>query len=193
MCPRYRCPAASPQTACRSAVRWWPRLGTTSSCSSWHVLTRARRHGTKGGHVWTPDRPTPLQGPSQSNRGYGRPVDMCGPQIVSDEDKTRIAAYQARFREVTHSPFGRDDQIGMLNLITMDSVSRVLSEIDPGRVFDLATDYFVGMPNWMASGDPAYQIWMSHTPNGTVLDDLVGVGREENELVSYSGDCIAMY
>jgi kynurenine formamidase len=118
---------------------------------------------------------------------------MCGPQIVSDEDKTRIAAYQARFREVTHSPFGREDQIGMLNLITMDSVSRVLSEIEPGRVFDLATDYFVGMPNWIASGDPTYQIWMSHTPTGTVVDDLVGVGREENELVSYSGDCIAMY
>jgi kynurenine formamidase len=118
---------------------------------------------------------------------------MCGPQVVSEETKSKIASYQARFREVTSSPYGPDDEIGMLNLITMDSVSKVMSEIQTGRVFDLATDYFVGMPTWVASGDPPFQMWMSHTPAGTVLDDRVGVGREENELVSYSGDCMLMY
>jgi kynurenine formamidase len=118
---------------------------------------------------------------------------MCGSEIVSDADKNRIAAYRARVREVTQSPFGKDDEIGMLNMITHDSVARVMSEIRMGTIFDLSTDYFIGMPNWTASGDPPYQIWMSHTPAGTIRDDPMAVGPEENELVAYSGDCITMY
>ncbi len=34
---------------------------------------------------------------------------------------------------------------------------------------------------------------MSHTPRGTLVDNPAGVPRSENELVSYSGDCISMY
>ena len=94
---------------------------------------------------------------------------MCGPQIISEAERNRIAAYQARFQEVTQSPFGKDDEIGMLNLITEDSVSRVLSEIRTGKVFDLSVDYFMGMPNWTGFGDPPYQIWMTHTPAGSVI------------------------
>jgi kynurenine formamidase len=118
---------------------------------------------------------------------------MCGPNLITGERKDKIAAYNAEFRKVSQSPFGKDDEIGMLNLIGPDSMRKVLSEIDPGKVFDLATDYFIGMPNWVAGGDPAYQIWMSHTPRGTILDDPMGVGREHNELVGYSGDCITTY
>jgi kynurenine formamidase len=61
------------------------------------------------------------------------------------------------------------------------------------RVFDLSVDYFVGMPSFAMLGDPTFQIWMSHTPSGTVVDDPIGVGPEQNRRVSLSGDCIAMY
>ncbi len=118
---------------------------------------------------------------------------MCGPALVDERTKRHIAAYAAKFREVTKSPFGDDDEIGMVNLITADSMRAVLSEADYGMVFDLGVDYFMGMPAWTAAGDPPFQIWMSHTPDGTLLDDPMGVGQEQNELVSYSGDCILMY
>lgn len=118
---------------------------------------------------------------------------MCGPGIVSAEDRDRIAAFSAKVRTATASPFGPDDQIGMLNLMTGDSIRSVFSELDGGKVFDLGVDYFIGMPSWAAAGDPTYQIWMSHTPHGSVIDDLAKVGEEQNRLVSYSGDCILMY
>jgi hypothetical protein len=105
----------------------------------------------------------------------------------------RIAALNARFREVSQSPFGPADQIGMLNLVTAESIHRVITEIRSGKIFDLAVDYFIGMPSWTQTGDPPFQMWMSHTPRGTVIDDPAQVGRTENELVSYSGDCITMY
>jgi hypothetical protein len=49
------------------------------------------------------------------------------------------------------------------------------------------------MASWAAAGDPTYQIWMTHTPRGSVIDDLAGVGEEQNRLVSYSGDSVLMY
>jgi kynurenine formamidase len=104
-----------------------------------------------------------------------------------------IAARHADYRKVSESPFGADDEIGMLNLMTPASRARILAEADAARPFDLAVDYFVGMPSWVQAGDPAFQIWMSHTPAGTVVEDPMGVGREQNHLVGYSGDCIAMY
>lgn len=104
-----------------------------------------------------------------------------------------IAARSASYRKVSSSPFGAEDQIGMLNLITGSSRSAVFNEADAGRLFDLSVDYFIGMPSWVQAGDPAFQIWMSHTPSGTVQDDPVGVGPEQNRLVGYSGDCLTMY
>jgi hypothetical protein len=64
------------------------------------------------------------------------------------------------------SPYGPDDEIGRLNLITPDSRQRILSRVDPARIYDLSVDYFMGMPTWVAAGDPNYQIWMSHSPPG---------------------------
>ena len=118
---------------------------------------------------------------------------MCGPTVVSTADRDRIAAYNAKVRVASMSPFGPDDQIGMVNLMDSESIRRVMSEIDPHKVFDLAVDYFVGMPSFTLAGDPPYQIWMSHTPAGSIVDDLAGVGSAQNTLVSYSGDCILMY
>jgi kynurenine formamidase len=118
---------------------------------------------------------------------------MCGPSIVTEEDKDRIAAYSAAYRQVSKSPFGDDDEIGMLNLISPESSREVMRRADAGKIFDLGVDYFLGMPSWTAAGDPPYQIWMSHTPQGTIADDPLKLGRKHNELVSYSGDCVQMY
>jgi kynurenine formamidase len=91
------------------------------------------------------------------------------------------------------SPWGQDDEIGRLNLITAESRGRAMSGIDPTRTFDLGIDLFVGMPSWSAAGDPSFAIWMTHTPTGTIVDNPMGKPREMNELVGYSGDSIAMY
>mgnify|MGYP006206290383 CR=1 FL=1 len=91
------------------------------------------------------------------------------------------------------SPWGGDDQIGRLNLMTDDSRAAVLSRIRGGTVYDLGVEYHKGMPSWSLLGDPTYQIWMTHTPKGTVADDVLGLGREMHEHVSYSGDAVLMY
>jgi kynurenine formamidase len=118
---------------------------------------------------------------------------MCSYHFVDEAMRQKIAACQARFREATASPFGGDDQIGMLNLIDARSRDAIVSRADAGKVFDLSVDYFVGMPSWIAANDPGYQIWMTHTPRGEELDDVMGKGRAANELVSYSGDAISLY
>jgi kynurenine formamidase len=118
---------------------------------------------------------------------------MCGPSVVSESERNRIAALNATFREVSQSPFGPDDEIGMLNLMTSDSMRSVLSEIDGYKVFDLAVDYFIGMPSWTASGEPTYQMSVIRTPHGNVIDDYMGAGRDKNELESSCGDAISMY
>ena len=118
---------------------------------------------------------------------------MCTPSYVDEAMKRKIAAYGAKFREVTASPFGSEDEIGMLNLIDAASRDAIVSRADASRVFDLSVDHFVGMPGWLAAGDPPYQFWMTHTPGGEVQTDSMHVGRATNELVSYSGDAVSMY
>lgn len=118
---------------------------------------------------------------------------MCGPGMIDDKTRSMIAAYAAKFRQVTQSPFGTEDEIGMLNLITPQQSRDVLRAADAGSTIDLSVDYFVGMPSWTKAGDPGFQQWMTHTPAGTVLDDITGVGEAQNSLVSYSGDAMSMY
>jgi kynurenine formamidase len=95
--------------------------------------------------------------------------------------------------DVGRSPWGPQDQVGRLNLMTDASRLAVLSRIGSGKVYDLSVDYFIGMPSWQAVGDPRYQFWLTHSPRGTVVDDPVKVGRRANERVSYTGDAISMY
>jgi kynurenine formamidase len=102
------------------------------------------------------------------------------------------AAYSEN-RHVGQSPWGPDDEIGRLNLITEQSRSEILSRISGGKTYDLSVDYFIGMPSWQAAGDPHYRIWMTHTPDGTVVDDPLGVGGTMNEHVSYTGAAVSMY
>lgn len=99
----------------------------------------------------------------------------------------------AQARHVGVSPWGGDDEIGRLNLITEASRAAILARISGGSAYDLSVEYFIGMPSWQAAGDPHYRIWMTHTPEGTVIDDPLGVGVTMNEHVSYSGAAVSMY
>jgi kynurenine formamidase len=118
---------------------------------------------------------------------------MCGPEFITEETRRRIAAHAAAFRKVTKSPFGPEDEIGMLNLLAPEAARSVIRRADGGAALDLSVDMFMGMPSWTKAGDPPFQQWMTHTPKGTVHDDLTGYGRGQNELVSYSGDAVSMY
>ena len=59
------------------------------------------------------------------------------------------------------SPWGPKDEIGRLNLMTAESRARVLARIRGGKAYDLAVEYFIGMPSWQAAGDPHYQLCRS--------------------------------
>lgn len=99
---------------------------------------------------------------------------------------------QARIKVAT-SPWGPDDELGALNYLNPEKSVAVLARVDGSRSYDLSIDYFVGMPSFQAAGDPGYQIFMSHTPAGTVVDNLNGVGQAGNRHVCYSGDVVFMY
>ena len=118
---------------------------------------------------------------------------MCSDSMVSAAMKGKIAAHAAAFRKATASPFGSEDEIGMLNLIDAASRQAIMDRADPTRIYDLSVDNFVGMPGWFGAGDQPYQIWMTHTPGGEQVDDVMNVGEVGNDLVSYSGDSISMY
>jgi kynurenine formamidase len=118
---------------------------------------------------------------------------MCGPSYLDDHTRSRIAAWSAVRHKVTLSPFGVDDQIGMLNLVTPEISASMLAQADATRIFDLSVDLFPGMPTWTQGGEPPFQIWMNHTPQGSVVDDPVGVGAEQNRLVGWSADSLSMF
>jgi kynurenine formamidase len=118
---------------------------------------------------------------------------MCVACYVDEAMKQKIIAYNAEFHQVTRSPYGKDDQIGMLNLIDAQSRSAILGRADASKVFDLSVDNFVGMPGWFGAGDQPYQIWMTHTPAGEIVANSMGASLEANTLVGYSGDSISMY
>ena len=104
-------------------------------------------------------------------------------------------SYAADFPKQTvgTSPWGEHDEIGRLNMMTAESQARIMTKIDATKVFDLAVEYFVGMPSWQAAGDPHYQFWMTHTPRGAVVDNVLNMGHDVNQHVSYSGSAFSMY
>jgi kynurenine formamidase len=71
--------------------------------------------------------------------------------------------------------------------------SAILQACDASRIFDLSVEYFVGMPSWTAAKDPKYEIWMTHTPQGTIHDGLSGMAEYVHRTYSYSGSAISMY
>jgi kynurenine formamidase len=94
---------------------------------------------------------------------------------------------------VGQSPWGPDDEIGRLNLMTAASRSAIMARADASRSYDLSVEYFVGMPSWHGIGDPRYQFWLTHTPRGATVDDPMKVGAATNRHVSYTGDAVSMY
>jgi kynurenine formamidase len=104
-----------------------------------------------------------------------------------------VALHVSAKPTVGASPWGSKDEIGRLNLMTKESRADVLGRVRGGAVYDLSVEYFIGMPSWQAAGDPHYQMWMTHTPHGTVVSDPMKLGNAQNEHVSYSGSAISMY
>lgn len=91
--------------------------------------------------------------------------------------------------EIAHT----EDEIGALNRITPASTLAVLSRVSSGKTYDLSVEYYVGMPSYYFLGQPRYQIWNVHTPQGTIVDDPTGIGPEANARVTYSAQAISMY
>ena len=71
------------------------------------------------------------------------------------------------------------NEIGRLAWMTGESQAAALAQADASRPFDLAVDYFMGMPAWTVLGDPKYDIWLTHTPQGEGHD--------------YAGTAVSMY
>jgi kynurenine formamidase len=84
--------------------------------------------------------------------------------------------------EVAKSPYGPDDEIGVLNELTADHSLTVLQRVSSGKVYDLSVDYFVGMPGLadMGMGDPPFHMWMTHTPSGVKVEKLSPAGSSDN-------------
>jgi kynurenine formamidase len=102
-----------------------------------------------------------------------------------------IVAQHATPGIVTRSPFGPDDEQGMLNHLTPELRGEVTARIDASRMYDLAVEFFPGMPEYLEAQDQPYQICLCHTPAGTLIDG--GAGIFQTDVVGYSGDSISLY
>jgi kynurenine formamidase len=91
------------------------------------------------------------------------------------------------------SPGGPADELGALRALADVDITGLMLRVDASRIFDLGVDLFLGMPSFQGAGDPPFQIWMTHTPSGTVVDNANAVGSEINGCVGYSGDVVLMY
>lgn len=76
--------------------------------------------------------------------------------------------------EVATSPYGPDDERGLLNELDDASRLAVLSRITTGRVYDLSVENFPGMPGLvhLGMGDPDFHLWMTHTPDGLAVEGI---------------------
>ncbi len=96
-------------------------------------------------------------------------------------------------QSVGTSPWGKNDELGRLNLMTDKSRQKIMQRAQWSKVYDLSVEYYVGMPSWQEAGDPQYQFWMTHTPKGAVVDNVLNFGEKINQHVSYSGSAVSMY
>jgi kynurenine formamidase len=112
---------------------------------------------------------------------------------VQEESLTYEALLERDSLKVSKSPWGPDDEVGRVNWVTPELTKEILQSLDGTHVFDLSVDFFMGMPSWTKFGDPPYQICMTHTPPGSVVDDSSGAGRNVHETWSYCGDAVSMY
>ncbi|MGI9557717.1 MAG: cyclase family protein [Solirubrobacterales bacterium] len=119
------------------------------------------------------------------------------PGKEADDSADRELTYEALLDRdglrVSRSPWGPDDDLGRLNWMTAEQQAGILARVDGGRTFDLAVDYFLGMPAWTVAQDPKYEIWMTHTPKGTLNDNLTGHGPSVHGRYAYAGSAVTMY
>src|SRR5216684_5739528 len=54
--------------------------------------------------------------------------EMCGPVLLSEDQRKNIVAYHSKFNEASASPFGPADEVGMLNHMTADTRRAAMSE-----------------------------------------------------------------
>jgi kynurenine formamidase len=111
----------------------------------------------------------------------------------SESDLTYEPLLERDGVRVSRSPWGPDDEIGRLNWITPEGSLDLLARVTGARIFDLSVDYFMGMPSFQAFGDPSYQIWMTHTPHGSTVDNGSGSGADVHQKYSWCGDAVSMY
>lgn len=84
--------------------------------------------------------------------------------------------------DVAKSPYGPDDEIGVLNELTEAHTLAVLQRVSSGKTYDLSVTNFVGMPGLadLGMGDPPFQMWMTHTPRGMRVEQLAPAGGPPN-------------
>jgi len=105
-----------------------------------------------------------------------------------------LLTYGATAQETAgKSPWGPNDEIGTLNMMSGQSQLQALQSVKLGKTYDLSVPYFVGMPGFNVFGDPQYQYWLTHTPHGTVVDNPNFQGESMNRKVSYTSDAISMF
>ena len=72
--------------------------------------------------------------------------------------------------QVGESPWGPEDEIGTLNMMSDTSRMEILQRIDAGKIYDLGVELFIGMPDCCSAafGDTVFGINRS---GYTVLHD----------------------
>jgi kynurenine formamidase len=94
--------------------------------------------------------------------------------------------------DIPKSEFGVNDEVGALNRLTDTSRLQILSRITGGKVYDLSVDTFPGMPGLvdLGMGDPDFHMWMTHTPEGLVIEGI-SPGDVEGDFALYD-DAVIM-
>ena len=67
-----------------------------------------------------------------------------------------------------------------MNWITGESRREVLEHLDGRETFDLGIEYFSGCRRGRRD-DPKYEIWMTHTPQGSINDNSQTLTRPREE------------
>jgi kynurenine formamidase len=89
-----------------------------------------------------------------------------------------IASPLVQAGEVPKSPYGPDDEIGLLNELTKAHTLAILQRVSSGKTYDLSVDNFVGMPGLadLGLGDPPFHMWLTHTPRGLRVEEISPAG-----------------
>ena len=105
-----------------------------------------------------------------------------------------LVSSAAQADDVAKSPYGPDDEIGVLNELTEANTLAVLQRVSSGKTYDLSVENFVGMPGLadLGMGDPPFHMWLTHTPRGMRVEQLSPAGGPPN-LALYDKDRVHVY